>query len=140
MATKFADRAFLSMNGAQFSDVQTARLRRNFNARPVKGMTTDGFNPGYVEGNTEYEIEFTLAVENDLGRPKLEDIDYATNDVQLTFVVGSDQYICKGLFPMEIADDAAGVGEEVKTTNRFGCRKVLDATGNSSLFNLVLSA
>lgn len=138
MTTKYADRAFLSINGAALSDVQSASLRVNQNRKPVVSMTPDRFNRGFVEGNKDIDITLSLAVQNGLGRPKLEAIDYNTNDVQLTFVCGVDQYIATGLFLKDSEDNSGGVGDEVKATFNFGALKLTDAIGNSSLFNLSL--
>lgn len=138
MAIRYADRAFISINGARIADVQSATLRQNHNRRPVPSMTTDGFNRGFVQGNRDLDVTLTIAVQNQLSRPKLESIDYEANDVQLTFVVGSDQYIATGLFLKDNDDAAGGVGDEVKTTFNFSALRLQDAVGNSSLFNLVL--
>lgn len=101
-------------------------------------MTPDGFNRGFVQGNRDIDITLTIAVQNQLSRPKFESIDYENNDVQLTYIVGSDQYISTGLFLKDNNDNSAGVGDEVKTTFNFGALRLQDAVGNSSLFDLVL--
>lgn len=101
-------------------------------------MTPDGFNRGYVQGNTDIDVTLQIAVQNQLSRPKLEAIDFENNDVQLTFVFGSDQLIATGLFLKDTDDNAGGVGDEVKTTFNFGALRLQDAVGNSSLFNIEL--
>lgn len=138
MSVKYADRAFLSVNGTRILDVQSATLRQNKNARAVPSMTSDGFNRGFVQGNRDIDITFTVAVRNALARPKLENIDFEASDVQLTFVVGSEQFIATGLFLKDVEDGAGGVGDEVKTTFNCGALRVQDSVGNSSLFNLSL--
>lgn len=138
MTTKYADRAFISINGARIADVQSAQLRVNQNRRPVPSMTSDRFNRGFVEGNKDIDITLTLAVQNGLSRPKLEAIDYNTNDVQLTFMVGSEQFIATGLFLKDSDDNAGGVGDEVKSTFNFGALRLTDAIGNSTLFAISL--
>lgn len=139
MATKYADRAFISVNGARIADVQSATLRQNKNARVVPTMTNDGFNRGFVQGNTDIDVTLTIALRNLEPRPKLEAINYEVNDVQLTFVVGSDQYIATGLFLKDSDDNSGGVGDEVKTTFNFGAIKLTDAIGNGTLFDLDLA-
>lgn len=138
MAQQYADRAFISVNGARFADVETSSLRRNFNSRTVKTMTPDGNAAGFVKGNNEYDIDVKIAVQNQLSRPKMESIDYENNDVQLTYICGADQYSCLGLFPKNVDDDAPGVGDEAKCDFKFGCLKVIDTVGNSVLFNIAL--
>jgi hypothetical protein len=138
MTTRYADRAFISVNGAPIVDLQSASLKQNHNRKAVQSMTPDNFNRGFVQGNMDIDISAVIAVENQLARPKLETIDYETNDVQLTFVVGVDQYVATGLFLKDNDDNSSGVGQEVKTTFNFGAIKLSDATGNSSLFNLSL--
>lgn len=140
MATKYADRAFISVNGARLADVQSATLRQNKNARVVPSMTPDGFNRGFVQGNRDIDITVQIAVRNQEARPKLENINYETNDIQLTFVVGADQFVCTGLFNKDVDDAAGGVGDEVKTTFNFGALRVQDAVGNSVLFDIDLAA
>lgn len=138
MATKYADRAFISINGARLSDIQSASLKRNRNAKVVPSMTPDGFNRGFVQGNTDIDLTLTLAIQNQLSRPKLDAIDYENNDVQVTFLCGAEQFIVTGLFLKDNDDNAGGVGDEVKATFNFGALKVQDAVGNSSLFNIEL--
>jgi hypothetical protein len=138
MTVKYADRAFISINGARLTDIQSASLKVNQNRKAVASMTNDRFNRGFVEGNKDIDISLTIAVQNGLGRAKLEAIDYATNDVQLTFVCGSDQYIATGLFLKDSDDNAGGVGDEVKSSFNFGALKLVDSVGNSSLFSLSL--
>jgi hypothetical protein len=138
MAVKYADRAFISINGARLADVQSASLKQNLNSRVVPSMTQDGFNRGFVQGNRDIDVTLTLAVQNQLSRPKLEGIDYENNDVQLTFIVGAEQFIATGLFLKDVDDSAGGVGDEVKSTFNFSALKLQDAIGNSALFNLAL--
>lgn len=138
MAIRYADRAFISINGARLVDVQSGSLKQNHNRRATPSMTPDGFNRGFVQGNRDIDVSIVIAVENELSRPKFESIDYENNDVSLTFIVGSDQYIATGLFLKDNDDNAGGIGDEVKTTFNFGALRLQDAVGNSSLFNLVL--
>ena len=138
MAIKYCDRAFVSINGARVADIQSASLKQNKNARVVPSMTTDGFNRGFVQGNTDIDISLTLAVQNQLSRPKFESIDYEANDVQLTFIAGSEQFICTGLFLKDVSDDAGGVGDEVKASFNFSALRVQDSVGNSVLFDIGL--
>lgn len=140
MAMKYADRAFISINGKKIADVQTASLKQNLNAREVPTMTNDGFNRGHVQGNRSIDVSLTIAVRNLEPRPKLESINYETNDVQLTFVCGAEQFICTGLFMKDTDDNAGGVGDEVKTSFNFGAIKITDAIGNASLFDISLAA
>jgi hypothetical protein len=138
MTTRYADRAFISVNGAAVADLQSASLKQVHNRKVVPSMTPDNFNRGFVQGNMDIDITATIAVQNQLGRPKLELIDYENNNVQITFVVGADQYVATGLFLKDNDDNASGIGQEVKTTFNFGAIKLSDATGNSSLFNINL--
>lgn len=139
MAVKYADRAFISVNGARIADIQSASLKQNRNAKVVPSMTPDRFNRGYTEGNTDIDITFSLAVRNQEARPKLDFVDYENNDVQITFVCGAEQFIATGLFNKDTSDDAGGVGDEVKTTFNFGALRLQDSVGNSALFGIELS-
>lgn len=138
MATKYADRAFISINGTKVADVQASTLKQNKNAKIVPSMTPDGFNRGFVQGNTDIDVMVQIATQNQLSRPKFEAIDYESSDVQLTYQCGNEQFVCSGLFLKDVEDNAGGVGTEVKATYNFGATKLLDAVGNSSLFNISL--
>jgi hypothetical protein len=138
MATKYADRAFISINGARLADIQSASLKQNKNAKAVPTMSNDGFNRGFVQGNTDIDVTIAIAVQNQLSRPKLEAIDYEANDVQLTFICGAELFVAIGLFNKDVEDSAGGVGDEVKTTFNFGALRLQDAVGNSVLFNIQL--
>jgi hypothetical protein len=138
MATKYADRAFISINGTRVGDVQSASLKQNLSSKEVASMTPDGFNRGFVRGNTVIDITLAIAVQNQLARPKFEQINYETADVQLTFECGAELFVATGLFLKDVEDNAGGVGEEVKATFNFGALKLTDAVGNSVLFNVSL--
>lgn len=138
MATKYADRAFISINGAPVIDVQSASLKQNHNAKNVPTMTPDGFDRGFTKGNTNIDVSLQLALDNNNPRPKFENIDYEANDVQLTFVVGSEQFVCSGLFLKDNDDNAGGVGDEVKSSFNFGAIRLTDAVGNGVLFGIDL--
>lgn len=140
MATKYADRAFISVNGKRIADIQSASLKQNLNSRAVNTMTNDGFNRGFVQGNRDIDISLSIAVRNLEPRPKLEAINFETNDIQLTFVCGAEQFICTGLFLKDTDDNAGGVGDEVKTSFNMGAIKVTDAIGNAALFDISLAA
>lgn len=139
MAQRYADRAFISINGVRLADIKSASLRQNLNRRVVPTMTNDGFNRGFVQGNRDIDINLSLAVANLLSRPKLEGIDYENNDVQLTFEVGNDQYVATGLFLKDVGDDAPSVGQEVTSAFSFSALRLIDSQGNSALFDIDLT-
>ncbi len=138
MASVYADRAFLSVNGVPVIDLQSASLKQNFNSKPVDTMTNDSFNRGYVAGNRHIDLMLQVAVENTLATPKIESLPFATADVQATFVQGADQYTATGLFIKDSDQSAPGVGQEGKKTWNLGATKVVDAVGNSILFDITL--
>lgn len=138
MATKYADRAFISVNGSRIGDIQSGSLKQNKNAKVVPSMTDNGRNRGFVQGNLDIDITFVLAVQNKLSRPKLEAIDYEANDVQITWVCGAELFTATGVFNKDAEDNAGGVGDEVKATFNFGALDLKDAVGNSVLFSISL--
>jgi hypothetical protein len=138
MSQKYADRAFLSVNGTRLADIESASLKQNQNAKVVPSMTPDGFNRGFVQGNKDIDITMALAVQNKLARPKLEAIDYEASDVQITFVCGAEIFVATGVFLKDVEDNAGGVGDQVKATYNLGALKLVDSVGNSALFNLTL--
>lgn len=138
MAIKYADRAFVSVNGTPITDLQSASLKRNLNARPVPTMSRNGRNQGFVQGNLDIDISLSIAIRNATPRPKLESIDYEANDVQITFECGSEIFIATGIFLKDNEDNAGGIGDEVKGTFNFGALDVTDAAGNPASFNIQL--
>ncbi len=138
MAVKFADRAFLSVNGTPITDLQSASLKRNFNSKVVASMTRNGRNQGFVQGNLDIDISLSLAVRNATPRPKLESIDYEANDVQITFECGSEIFIATKVFLKDNEDNAGGIGDEVKASFNFSALDLTDATGNPASFNIQL--
>jgi hypothetical protein len=139
MAGKYADRMFLAVNGAPIADVQSASIKRNRNARPVKTMTRNGRNKGIVEGNHEFELSFTLAVKNDEPYPKLDFIDFTANSVALVAQYGIESLTYKRplrhrrLEPIPPA--LAKRSRRASTSARFDCT---DATGNPASFEGVI--
>jgi len=138
MATKYADRAFVKVNGVILFDLQSAELRQTTNSRAVPSMTNDGWNKGFVRGNTDIDITCAVAVQNTLASPKMEALNFEENDISINFECGADIYSATGVFLKTMAQNAGGIGDEVKKTFEFGALKLTDAAGNSSLFNLLL--
>jgi hypothetical protein len=138
MSTVYADRAFVSVNGAKIADLQTANLNLNYNAKAVPTMTQDKFNKGFVEGNVDIDIDMEVAVQQGLATPKLETIPFDTSDISITWKHGADLYTATGVFRKTMKQGASGVGQEGKKSWTFGALKVTDAVGNSVLFNLSL--
>ena len=138
MATKFADRAFISVNSTNLIDLESGSLKQIKNAKAVPTMTDDGYNRGFVQGNLDIDINVVIAVENKLARAKLEAIDYENNDVSIVWNCGVDQFVATKVFNKDAEDNAGGVGTEVKATFNFGALKLTDSVGNSSLFNIQL--
>lgn len=139
MSTVYADRAFISVNGAPVIDIQSASLKQNFNAKPVPSMTNDQFNRGFVVGNVDIDIDLEVAVQNALPSPKLETLPFKTADVALNFVCGADQYVATGLFMKTTDQNASGIGSEVKKTFSMGAIKLVDSVGNvAAIFNISL--
>jgi hypothetical protein len=136
MATLYADRAFLTVNGVEFQDVESASLKMNDATKPVPSMTRNRRNKGFVKSNREWTGNIVVAVQNKLASPKLEDIDFENNSVALTYEVGADRYTTVDLDLVDMDLTASGVGSEVKKTFNLVATDVIDQVGNSSLFNL----
>lgn len=138
MSTLYADRGFVSVNGVEVLDVENVSLKRAFGTKIVPTMTRNRRSKGTVKGNLDVAISFSIAVQNRLGSPKLESIDYEQNNVACTFEFGGDRYTATGLDLVDVDESASGVGSEVKKTFNFVATDVLDQVGNSALFGLEL--
>lgn len=140
MSQLYADRAFLSMNGTEVQDVQSASLEQNRNSKPVRSMTRKPWNKGFVEGNRDIKLTCTIVCQNALASPKWDQYDYVTNDVAMSFECGADLYVAHSLELVSCRQEATGVGEEVKKTFEFFALSLTDAVGDSALFVTSITA
>lgn len=138
MSTVYADRGFISINGVEVLDVENIQMRVSDGTKFVPTMTRNRRHKGVVKGNRDINLSFAVAVQNKLGTPKLEGIDYETADVALTFEHGADRYTCTGLDYVDSTQDASGVGSEGKKSFNMLATDVLDQVGNSALFSTSL--
>jgi hypothetical protein len=136
MATLYADRAFISINGVELMDVESASLKQSDGTKAVPTMTRNRRNKGFVKGNREISLNVVVAIQNKLGSPKLENIDFEANDVSLTYECGADRYTAVGLEHVDTDSNTSGVGTEGKKSFNLVALDVIDQVGNSSLFNL----
>lgn len=135
---QYADRAFVSVNGAPLLDLQSASLKTNQNSKAVPSMTNDRFNRGAVFGNIDIDIDVEVAVQQLLASPKLETLPYASSDVRINFQCGADLYVATGVYLKNSDQNASGVGSEAKKTFSLGALKLVDSVGNSVLFDIQL--
>jgi len=115
-------------------DVQDITLDVNDNTKYAPTMTRNRRYTGTVKGNRDINVHVGIAVQSTLGTPKLENIDYNSQSVALTFEHGGDRYTCTGLDHVKANQAASGVGAEGKKGWDFLAQDIVDQTGNSSLF------
>lgn len=139
MATKYADRAVLTINGAEVVDLQSMSMKRNHNSKVVPTMTKDGFNRGFVQGNMDIDLSIQIARQNLINMPKIADINFETNDVAIVVGVGSDSYNLGGIFIKDDEQNASGVGNESLGVFNFSALRFTDGTGASVLFDIALA-
>jgi hypothetical protein len=138
MGTLYTDRGFISVNGVEVLDIESITVRTSDNTKYVPTMTQNRRYKGTVKGNRDINVNFVVAVQNTLGTPKLESIDYQANDVALTFAHGADRYTLTGLDFVDDEQAAPAVGAEGKKTFNMLATDVVDQVGNSALFSLGL--
>lgn len=136
MGVLYSDRGFLSMNGVEFVDVESITMRVADGTKYVPTMTRNRRHKGVVKGNRDINVNLAVAVQNKLGSPKLEAIDYEANDVACTFEHGGDRYTLTGGALVDIEQSASGVGAEGKKTFNMLFTDIIDQVGNSALFKL----
>lgn len=139
MSTLFIDRGFVSMNGTELFDVQDITLKISDGTKYAPTMTRNRRNKGYVKGNRDISFHVGIAVQSQLGTPKLEALDYETNDIALTFEHGGDRYTLVGVNHVDADQGASGVGSEGKKGWNFLAIDIIDQVGNSSLFSTSLT-
>lgn len=136
MGTLYADRGFVSVNGVEVVDVESITVRVSDGTKYVPTMTRNRRHKGTVKGNRDINVNFAIAVQNKLGTPKLESIDYESNSVAMTFEHGADRYTLVNLDFVDDEQAASGVGAEGKKTFNMLATDIIDQVGNSSLFSL----
>lgn len=137
MSRLYADRGHLNFQGVELQDIMEISVSRNDGTKPVGTMSRDRRHKGYVKGNREIRWTFSVAVQESLATPKIEDLDFQSNDYSCTFEHGGDRYT---LVDIEHADDnqaASGVGTEGKKSFNMLALDILDQNGNSALFKLL---
>lgn len=140
MSTLYADRGFISVNGVEVLDVESITVRQSDGTKHVPTMTRNRRFTGTVKGNREISANFAVAVQNALGTPKLESIDYQSNNVALTFEHGADRYSLVNMDFVDAEQSASGIGTEGKKTFNAIFLDIVDQVGNSSLFPTSLSS
>ena len=140
MSTVYADRVFISMNGVEMLDVESVTTRQTDGTKYVPTMTRNRRNKGFVKGNKDINLSVVVAVQNTLGSPKLESLDYDNNDVALTYEQGADRYTFVGINIVDTEQAGSGVGSEGKKTFNFLAIDFIDQVGNSSLFPTSISS
>lgn len=140
MGNLFADRGFISVNGVEVLDVESITVRVADGTKFVPTMTRDRRPKGTVKANREVNINLAVAVQNTLGTPKLEAIDYESNSVALTFEHGGDRYTIPGIDFVDAEQAASGIGAEGKKSFNLLGTDLVDQVGNSALFPTSLSS
>lgn len=135
-STLYSDRGFVSVNGIEVLDVQSITVRMSDGTRYVPTMSRNRRHRGVVKGNRDISCNVAVAVQNSLGSPKLEAIDYQANDVAITFEQGADRYTLTGVDLVDDEQSAGGVGTEGRKTFNFLATDIIDQVGNSALFQM----
>lgn len=139
MGVLYADRGFISVNGVEVLDVESISVKVSDGTKFVPTMTRNRRYKGVVQGNRDVSVNLSVAVQNSLGSPKLENIDYINNDVALTFEHGADRYTVPNLNLADMEQSAGGVGSEGKKNFNLIGTDLIDQVGNSALFPTSLS-
>lgn len=122
------------MNGVELQDVESITVKQSDGTKYVPTMTRNRRHKGTVKGNREINVSLSVAVQLQLGTPKLEDLDYTNNNVSLTFEHGGDRYTLTGLDIVDTDQGASGVGSEGKKSYNLLATDIIDQVGNSALF------
>src|SRR6202035_3714290 len=135
MGVLFIDRMFVSMNGVEFLDIESANIKLSDGTKFVPTMTRNRRHKGTVKGNRDINGQVVIAVQSTLGTPKIEDIDFNSQSVAVTVEHGGDRYTLTGVDFVDMEQGASGVGTEGKKTFNLLATDIVDQVGNSALFN-----
>ncbi|MGZ3316858.1 MAG: hypothetical protein ACXU95_06110 [Isosphaeraceae bacterium] len=93
-AKRFADRAFIEINGFDPIYLKTANMTRSQNLTRASHMTRNRRDSGFKQGNLGVKVSLSLDIPNDRA---ILDIGLAdpTKDVSLVFEAGGERYTCK---------------------------------------------
>lgn len=94
--TLYADRGFVTVNGYEWTDLKSARLRRNANAKRVDTMSRNYRGAGYKFGNLEIEIDLEMEIQQLQAQFDLY-LQDPTKEIDLVFEVGGERYTVKHL-------------------------------------------
>lgn len=137
MSRLYADRGFLNFQGVELQDVMDINVTRNDGTKPVPTFSRDRRHKGFVKGNREIRWSFSVAVQESLSTPKIEDLDFQSNDYSCTFEQGGDRYTLVGIEHADNAQGAPAVGTEGKKNFNMLALDIIDQNGNSALFKLL---
>lgn len=135
MGVLYIDRGFISINGVQVLDVESISMKVSDETKPVGTMTRNRRGKGFVKSNRTITTSFAVAVQSTLGTPKIEQIDFNSQSVALTFEHGGDRYSLTDLDFADVEQGASGVGTEGKKSFNMVALDIIDQVGNSALFN-----
>jgi hypothetical protein len=93
-AKRFADRAFIEINGFDPIYLKTANMSRTQNLTRASHMTRNRRDSGFKQGNLGVKVSLSLDIPSDRA---ILDIGLAdpTKDVNLVFEAGGERYSCK---------------------------------------------
>jgi hypothetical protein len=134
MGTLYADRGFISFNGIELVDVESITVTQNDGTKYVPTMSRNRRHTGTVKANRDINVSFSVAVQNKLGSPKIENLDFDNNSVALTFEHGADRYTLTDMNFVSAEQAASGVGSEGKKNFTMLALDIIDQVGNSALF------
>jgi hypothetical protein len=140
MSTLYIDRGFISINGVEVIDVENISIKQSDGTKAVGTMTRNRRNKGYTKGNRDYTVAFSVAVQAKLGTPKIENIDFDNQSVQLTFEHGGDRLTLIDLNHVDTDQSAPSVGTEGKKAWNMLALDLIDQVGNSALFPTSLTS
>lgn len=138
MGVLYIDRMFVSINGVEVLDIESASLKVSDGTKFVPTMTRNRRNKGTVKGNRDISGNLAVAVQSTLGTPKIENIDFNSQDVAITMEHGADRYTLVGVDFVDLEQSAQAVGSEGKKTFNMLATDIIDQVGNSALFNTSL--
>lgn len=138
MGVLYIDRMFVSLNGVEVLDIESASLKVSDGTKFVPTMTRNRRNKGTVKGNRDISGNLAVAVQSTLGTPKIENIDFNSQDVAITMEHGADRYTLVGVDFVDLEQSAQAVGSEGKKTFNMLATDIIDQVGNSALFNTSL--
>ena len=133
--SKFADRAFVSINGVEALYLKSASVSVNENLSRADHMTRNYRSSGFKQGNKHIQVSLEKDIKWNQAQIDLSIVD-PNAEVNLVFVCGGERYTVKSLRQSDMSMNGS-VGDASKSAN-YEALDIINENGDSVNVDIVL--